>query len=216
MHVKDVMQTEVVTVAPEATLKEAAALLVEHRISGLPVVDADGAVVGVVSEADILYKERGDRPPRGAFAWFFDPGGLADAKKLEARTVAEAMTSPATTIQRWRNVADAARAMIELGINRLPVVHHDKLVGIVTRADLVRAFARSDEEIRTEIREDVLRRTLMLPNPGAIDVGVEDGAVTLSGSVERQYEAEVAAEASARIPGVVSVASTLTWGEREG
>jgi CBS domain-containing protein len=215
MQVKDVMQTEVVTVAPEATLKEAAALLVEHRISGLPVVDAEGEVVGVVSEADILYKERGDRQPRGRFAWFFDPGALVDARKVEARTVADTMTSPATTIQRWRNVADAAKTMIDLGVNRLPVVHHDKLVGIVTRADLVRAFARSDDEIRTEIREDVLRRTLMLPNPGAIDVGVEAGAVTLSGSVERRYEAEVAAEASARIPGVVSVASTLTWNERD-
>jgi CBS domain-containing protein len=215
MHVEDVMQTEVVTVAPEATLKEAAALLVEHRISGLPVVDAGGAVVGVVSEADILYKECGERAPRGLLAWFFDPGGLADARKLNARTVAQAMTSPATTIQRWRNVADAAKAMIDLDVNRLPVVHHDKLVGIVTRADLVRAFARTDEEIRTEIREDVLQRTLMLPNPGAVDIGVEAGAVTLSGSVERRYEAEVAAEASARIPGVVSVASTLTWGERE-
>jgi CBS domain-containing protein len=215
MQVKDVMQTEVVTVAPDATLKEAARLLVEHRISGLPVVDAAGEVVGVVSEADILYKERGERPSHSRLAWFFDPGGLVDARKVEARTVADTMTTPATTIQRWRNVADAAKTMIDLGVNRLPVVHHDQLVGIVTRADLVRAFARSDDEIRTEIREDVLRRTLMLPNPGAIDVAVEAGAVTLSGSVERRYEAEVAAEASARIPGVVSIASTLTWNERD-
>jgi CBS domain-containing protein len=206
------MQTEVIAVAPDATLKEAAALLVRNRISGMPVVDAGGAVVGVISEADILYKERGDRQPRGLLAWLLDPGGLGEGRKLEARTVAEAMTAPATTIQRWRNVADAAKTMLDLGVNRLPVVHHDRLVGIVTRADLVRAFARTDDEIRDEIREDILRRTL-LADPTAVEVVVEDGVVTLRGAVQRRYEAEVAAAASARVPGVVSVTSTLAWSD---
>jgi CBS domain-containing protein len=214
MQVKDAMQTEVVTVAPEATLKEAAALLVEHRISGLPVVDGTGAVVGVLSEADIIAKERGEQPPRGILASLLRPDVLVDRRRLEARTVGVAMTSPATTIEHWRSVADAARTMLDLGVNRLPVLRHDRLVGIVTRHDLVRAFARSDEEIGAEIREDVLLRALMLPNPSAVDVEVTDGAVTLRGWVERRYEAEVAAAATARVPGVVSVSSMLSW--REG
>jgi CBS domain-containing protein len=94
---------------------------------------------------------------------------------------------------------------------RRPVVPHDRLVGIVTRADLVRAFARSDDTIRDEIRDRVLRSVLMLRNPELVEVTVVDGQVALSGSVDTPVEAQIAADVTARVPGVVGVSSSLGW-----
>src|SRR5581483_6940637 len=155
MDVEHLMTRDVVTVSPETPLKEVAAILADRGISGLPVCGAGGEVLGVVSEADILHKERG--LPRGrasVFDWLFARSD-EDANKLAARTAGEAMTAPAITIDAGRPVAEAAALMLDRGINRLPVVHAGELVGIVTRADLVRAFRRSDEEIAREIRQDV-------------------------------------------------------------
>src|SRR5215471_14206951 len=100
MRIEHVMTTEVLTVDPDTSLKDVAELLTERRVSGLPVVDGEGKVVGVVSEADILFKEVGDKKgPQGVIAWLLEPGGPA---KLEARTAGEAMTSPARTIEPTR------------------------------------------------------------------------------------------------------------------
>jgi len=158
MKVHEVMTTGVVTVRPDATLKEAALLLAENGISGLPVVDGEGAVLGVVSEADVLAKES---PPeserRGVAHWLLDSRDPWLETRVAARTVGEAMSSPAQTISPERPVVEAATRMLEGGINRLPVVDpQGKLVGLISRGDLVRAFTRSDEEIRREIEEDLL------------------------------------------------------------
>jgi CBS domain-containing protein len=152
MDVQDVMTRSVCVVAPETSLRDVAALLVEHGISGMPVCDAEGAVVGVVSETDILYKERGAQDGDGLLARFGRVSASRDAAKATARTAGEAMTSPPITITAYRPIAAAARLMLEHGVNRLPVVKNDRLVGIVTRADLVRAFDRTDAEIENEIR----------------------------------------------------------------
>ncbi len=101
--------------------------------------------------------------------------------------------------------------MTEHGINRLPVLKGDELVGIVTRTDLVRAFVRSDEEIRREIVEELLRRTLWLEVPEAIGVDVERGAVRLKGHLERRSDAALLERLVARVPGVVSVQADLSW-----
>src|SRR5581483_5078942 len=144
------------------------------RISGLPVVDADGTVLGVISEADILFKECGEQGPQGVLAWLLEPDG---PDKLEATSVRQAMTVPARTIGQERPVAEAAKRMLEEGVNRFPVVNDDgALVGIVTRADLVRAFVRSDQAIADEIREDVVLKTLWIA-PEALDISVHDGRV---------------------------------------
>ena len=210
MKITDVMTTNVVTVDPEASLKDVAALLAEHRVSGLPVVDAADQVVGVISEADILFKEVGEKGPQGVIAWLLEPGGDA---KLEARTAGEAMTSPARTIGPKRPVAEAAKRMLEEAVNRFPVVDDDgKLLGIVTRADLVRAFVRSDETIATEIREDVVLKTLWIA-PEALDISVEKGVVKLAGHVESKTDAELIEAFARRVPGTVSVESKLSWEE---
>ena len=165
MTVRDVMSHKVVSVGTRAPLPDVARLLVEHRISGLPVVDDDGAVVGVVSEADFLVKEQGpEAVHRGPFARFL-AGSRASRRrlaKLAATTAGEAMTSPAVTIEPYRSISEAATRMASRGINRLPVVDGETLVGIVTRADLVRAYTRTDEELERTIREEVLLRSLWL------------------------------------------------------
>jgi CBS domain-containing protein len=208
MKVRDLMTTEVVTVTPETRLKEAAALLVERRISGLPVVDAEGKVLGVLSEADILVKEGGEKRRGGMLGWLFAPE-IALEDKLTAATVGEAMTTPAVTIRPNAPVHKAAARMVQEGINRLPVVDKRKLLGIVTRADLVRAFTRSDEEIANEIQTEILRRTLWL-EPGAVTVRVADGVVEVTGEVETETDAELLPLFIERVPGVVSVEPALT------
>jgi CBS domain-containing protein len=210
MRVEDVMSTEVWTVRPDTLLKEAAQILAERRISGLPVVDELGHVVGVLSEGDILFKEAGPHKESFFERWLALPvPGLAE--KLVSRTVGESMTAPAVTIGPKRPLAEAANAMIDGGVKRLPVVDDQgQLIGIVTRADLVRAFVRSDEEIAKEIREDVIRRALWI-EPDAVQVVVEGGEVRLSGEVETKAEAELVPGFVQRVPGVVSVLSKLRW-----
>jgi CBS domain-containing protein len=211
MNVRDLMTPEVFTVSPETPLKDVASILAGHGISGLPVVDEEGRVLGVVSEEDILFKEQGHLERRGgALAWLVDGSRYQDAAKASARTAGEAMTSPAITITPERPAAAAARIMLDHGVNRLPVVRDGVLVGIVTRADLVRAFTRLDIEILSEIREDVLRRALWL-EPDAVEVTVDQGEVELSGEIEAKSDAQVLKKLVQRIPGVVSVRSNVLY-----
>jgi len=202
------MTTDVATVAPHTDLRDVAALLVQKRISGVPVVDG-GRVLGVVSERDILFKERpSDGLHRGVLAWLMDEGDLM--LKIDARTAETAMTSPALTIGPARAVADAAALMLDEGVSRLPVVDHGVLVGIVTRHDLVRAFARSDEEISQEIEADPLIRSYWRI-PGAWDISVRHGEVTLTGKVGSKEQAQLIEAFVDRVPGVVAVTSRLHW-----
>jgi CBS domain-containing protein len=211
MNVRELMTTEVLTVSPGTPLKDVAAILAEHGISGLPVCDAEGRVLGVVSEGDILFKEQGRRERRGgALAWLVDASRYKETGKELARTAGEAMTSPAITVTPDRPASAAARIMLDHGVNRLPVVRDGILLGIVTRADLVRAFTRSDEEIVVEIRENVLRRALWL-EPDAVEITVLHGEVELVGEIEAKSDVEVLKKLVQRIPGVVSVSSHVLF-----
>jgi CBS domain-containing protein len=205
MKIRSVMSTHVVTISPETTLKDAAARLVRYGVSGLPVVDDAGRLVGVLSEADILAKEAGSSPRDGMLAWLI---GESPRPVLDARTVADAMTSPALTIGPERTAREAAARMLAEGINRLPVIEGNTLVGIVSRADLVRAFARSDTEIRREIETEVVKQILWL-DPIHLDVDVADGVVTLSGTLDGEGDIELLREFVRRVPGVVTVQSNL-------
>lgn len=217
MKVKDVMTTAVRRVGAGATLKEAATLMADHCISGLPVVGPDGTVVGVVSEGDILFKETGPAPKAGLVARLFSLRISELAAKLEARTVGEAMTAPAVTVRPNAPVSEAASMMLDRNVKRLPVVDEfGKLLGIVSRADLVRAFVRDDEEIAREIREEALRRSLWV-DPDLLKVTVERGEVRLEGRVETEAEAEIVPRIVQRVPGVVSVLAKLSWpDDRDG
>jgi CBS domain-containing protein len=209
--VRSVMTADVVSVTPDTPIKDAAVLLSGRGISGVPVCDADGGVVGVLSEADLLVKQGGPRNVSGGlFAWLVETASAPDVAKLRARTAGEAMTSPAVTIEADAPVAEAARTMVDRGINRLPVVENGVLVGIVTRADLVRLFTRSDDEIAREIRENVAGRMLWL-DANRLVVEVERGEVVLRGQLDTELEAELLEKRVVLVPGVVGVRSQLTW-----
>ena len=210
MKVKDVMTQRVVTVEPWTPLKEVARLMVERRVSGLPVVDEDGSVIGVVSEGDILVRERGQVVERSLFDHLLEVDGDQGVKH-DAQDAANAMTSPAVTIRPDRAVSEAAALMLDRCVNRLPVVdRHGVLLGIVTRADLVRAFVREDDAIEREIREDVTLRTLWNV-PERLTVGVDSGEVTIEGEVADADSAELLVRFVERVPGVVGIRSRVTW-----
>ncbi|HEY2372133.1 MAG TPA: CBS domain-containing protein [Gaiellaceae bacterium] len=214
MNIEALMTKDVVTVSPELPLKQVAALLSKMRISGVPVCDPDGVVLGVISEADIIRKEQGLAPDvHGVMRWFarvFD----RELDKVEAYTVREAMTSPALTVRPFEPVSKAARLMVEHRINRLPVAVEGRLVGIVTRADLVQAFHRNDGEIADQIRDEVFVRALWL-GPEALDLKVDDGVVTVAGTVDTESDARVTEHLVRSVPGVIGVTTELKVRQRD-
>lgn len=209
MKVFDVMTEEVVTATPDESLKQAAAKMVQARISGLPVLDDSAKLVGIITEADFLRYEasRGERNRKGLLHALFEPHEPIE----EPVTVGEAMTRDPVVVLPEASLSEAARLMASKGVKRLPVVDpNGKLLGIVSRADVVAAFTRPDEVIEDEIREDVVKRILFL-DPDAIEVDVSDGIVTLSGEIENQSDVRLLEELVRRLDGVVRVDGQLTW-----
>jgi CBS domain-containing protein len=212
MRVSDVMTRGVVTVSPQMTLKQVAALLSERNIGGVPVVDGD-AIVGVLSETDILYKERGPSSSERLVDRLFGGDGGAEAAKVAAETVGDAMTAPAVTIEHWEAIAAAAAKMLAAGVNRLPVVKEGRLVGIVTRHDLIEVFSRPDHAIEYDIRYDVVAGSFGL-HPATVAIKVREGKVELRGHVDTPLAAELIPVAARRVPGVVSVDARLSAPDR--
>lgn len=216
MRVEDVMTVDVVTTTRETALKDVARELADRGISGLPVLDDHGRVAGVISEADVLAKEHSERDQRvGVVRRLLGHDRREQDAKFNARVVGDAMTSPAITIERHWSIAVAAEQMAEHGVNRLPVIQRGRLVGIVTRADLVRAFARSDEELAEEIRKLVALQQELWRDDSAVEVTIDAGDVTLAGEVRNRDEAEVVCTLVRTVPGVVTVRSALTWSEED-
>lgn len=213
MRVEDVMASDVATVKPDTPLRDVARLLVERAISGVPVVDEDGALVGVVSEADVMAKERNE-PERGsALARILHRGPTPEELLFDARSAGEAMSSPAITVSPYTPITSAAERMTEHAINRLPVVSRDRLVGIVTRADLVRAFARSEQDVARDVQNQLELHKALLEDGRNVQASIEAGEVTLTGELRRKFNAETLASVIRSIPGVVNVRSELTWSE---
>ncbi|UBU18234.1 CBS domain-containing protein [Nonomuraea gerenzanensis] len=214
MTVADVMTDKVVSVAAATPFKEIAETLVAVGISAVPVLDDDDHVLGMVSEADLLRKEEfreqfhreGYQPPLRA--------RLRHPKarrKADGDTAAELMTSPAVRVSPEASAVEAARLMDAHNVRRLAVVDYNgRIVGIVSRRDLVKLFLRSDEELASEVRDDILRRTLWVPADG-VRVEARQGVVTLSGWMERRSEAAIAARMTRRVNGVVDVVNKLSW-----
>lgn len=197
-QVGSVMTADVVTVGPEAPFKAVAVLLASWRISGAPVVDEEGHVLGVVSQGDLLERAT--------------PHGLLKRqarRKAGAAFVADLMTTPAITVRADDDVAVATKLLEEHHFHRLPVVDGDgKLVGVVSRSDLLRVFLRTDREIREEVREEVLRREMAV-DPASLYVAVHNGIVTLNGTVERASMIPVITALTRRVDGVVEVRQQL-------
>jgi CBS domain-containing protein len=207
MKVGDLMKTSVMTVNPETPLKNVARILSEFGISGLPVVDDDGEVVGFVSETDILFKELGAKGKGERLLEALSPSRRRGRSKAEAETAGQAMTSPAITISSDASIADAARVMLARAVNRLPVTENGRLVGIVARADLVRAFTRSDAEIAKDVNAILIDRFWLQPT--AVIADVSEGHVTVAGEVDSSETAAVLKETLRQLPGVASVNAAL-------
>lgn len=213
LTVRDVMTTPVVTVRRETPLKDVARLLIDRGVSGVPVVDAAGTVVGVISEGDFLVKEQGPgeiRHRRLARLLGESHETQVQLGKIAARTAGEAMTSPVVTIAPESAIQDAAATMTRRSVNRLPVVDDGRLVGIVTRADLLRAYLRTDEDLERVVRDEVVLRMLWL-DPAAFTISVRDGEATITGHVERRSTAEIIEASIRMVPGIVAVHADLAW-----
>ena len=212
--VGSVMTTEVVRAEYGTPFKEVARLLRDHRISGLPVVDDDEKVIGVISETDLMVRQAQTPDPYEPKKRFsldrLTRAGRERAVKARARTAGQLMTQPPVTAHADDTIVEAARTMARHHIERLPVLDEEqRLVGIVTRRDLLQVFLRPDAEIRAEVIDEVLVRALWLP-PRGIDVAVTEGVVTLSGQMERKSETEIAVSMTRQMDGVVAVVDKLT------
>ena len=209
--VKDVMTTHVVSVTADASFRTMAAALREHRVSAFPVLDDDGKVIGVVSEADMLAKEALESEPQGM------PGMIAgilrrrEHEKARGTTAGELMTSPPVTVHPDDTLERAARLMYTRKVKRLPVVDENgHLVGIIGRADLLIMFDRSDEDIRREILDQVIRHDLHT-DPAVFTVEVKEGIVTLEGVAETKEFGHEIVQQVRHVQGVVAVRDRLTY-----
>lgn len=202
--VQDVMTRTVAVVTADTPFKVVARRLAEHRVAALPVVDARDRAIGIVSEADLLVKEEhltADRSHR------HDP----DRAKAAGTTAGEIMSTPVVTIGPGAPLADAARLMHVHGFRSMPVVDPDgRVIGIVARRDLLKAFLRPDADIRDEILEEIVRDALWL-EPDTVRVTVEQGVVTLEGQMERASLIPVFIRLAEGVDGVVRVDARLSF-----
>lgn len=203
--VKDVMTTDVIWVRKDASFKEIATALHEHQVSAFPVLDDKAQVIGVVSQSDMLPKEAlidEQDSVRGGIASIFHH---KDEKKAAGITAGDLMTGSPVTVAPEETVEHAARLMYKHRVGRLPVVDASgRLVGIVSRTDVLAVFDRSDEDIRKEITDDVILYEF-LDNRHALTVTVKDGIVTLKGVPETSATGHAIVHRVRHVPGVVAV-----------
>jgi len=214
MKVAEVMTTSVVTVGPEASWKLVVERMLDARVSGLPVVDEDGHLLGMVTEADLVSRPAfGDRPHRSLVALVDLLTGEAHwAHKADAHTAAELMTTGVITASPREHLRVVAQRMLDRRVKRLPVVEGGRLVGIISRRDLLRSFHRTDTEIAAEITER-LGTVRYAPEDHDVTASVHDGVVVLDGSVELEGEVPVVEGLARDVPGVVQVISRVTYRE---
>jgi CBS domain-containing protein len=194
MRAKDVMTSPVITVTPKTHCKDAAAMLVEHRISALPVVDPAGRLVGLVSEADLLPLEA-------------TPDPRAQATPLPPRTlplprlVEDVMAPEVSVVDEQTDLGVVAQRMLDEQVKRFPVMREDELIGIVSRHDLVRVIARTDDEVEAGVQRALTEEGMRLTS---MAVTVCDGVVELRGGGDRQT-LRLAQILARSVPGVLDV-----------
>lgn len=213
--VEDVMTADVVTVSTDTPFKDVVRAMHDRGVSGVPVVDAEGRLLGIVTEADLLRAEQEGLEPRRRkpfLEWFVDRRLL---EKLERRgedlRAGDIMTGEVVTVGPRNSVREAIKVLLEAGVKRLPVTDGEgRVVGVVSRGDLLSPFLRTDEEIRREIAEVVIWRG-MWADPHGIVVGVDRGVATLSGEVENEAEKTILLDVVRRVDGVVGIEDRLTY-----
>jgi len=211
-NVADVMTRRVIVTREDTPFKEIARRMSEHGVSGLPVVDAGDRLVGIVSEGDLLAAEDGGHHGNLILEWFIGRKRLeeieAKGDDLRARDV---MMRDVVTIGPAEPIDAAARSMLTNGVKRLPVVDDEgKVVGIVSRTDVLRPYLRDDEAIRKEIVEDVILDTMWI-DPSTVQVEVKEGVVILEGRIETKSTKELLVDLVRRVSGVVGVEDHLLF-----
>jgi len=205
--VRDVMSALPVSVSKTASFREIVAKLRECRVSAFPVLDADGKVIGIVSEADLLVKEAMADEPN--VVWGLLAGIVHHSARAKAGgvTAADLMTSPAVTIGPGETVERAARLMYDRKVKRLPVVDQaGRPIGIISRTDVLAVFDRTDAEIREEILSQVITGR---SEPSWYSVIVKDGVVTLEGTPETVAIGRDLVRRARHVQGVVAVRARL-------
>ncbi|MCD9193330.1 CBS domain-containing protein [Streptomyces albireticuli] len=207
--VDELMTRNVVRVRPDTPFKEIVRELAENDVTAVPVIDPSGRVVGVVSEADLMRKSADQPDPFGRVAV---PSLEAwERAKAEGARAEELMSAPPVCARPEWNVVETARLMTTQNVKRLPVVDEtDHLVGIISRADILRVFLREDAAIRSEIERDLLERTMGLA-PSAVRAEVSEGQVILTGNVETRSTIPLIEHLCRSVDGVVSVHQRLTY-----
>jgi CBS domain-containing protein len=209
--VRDIMSSPVVTVAPDAPFDEVVERLLAEGVSGLPVVDEDGLLLGIVTEADLVSNQAYGYRRKRALALVFDHLRGRDpqwVRKSSGRRARDLMSGAVSVVAPDEEVAAAARRMLEDGHKRLPVVEEGRLVGIVSRMDLLRPYCRKDVEIAADVSL-LLVDPLRTPEDHQVRAQVERGVVTLLGSVRVPSDSLLVEAMAARIPGVVAVDNLL-------
>jgi CBS domain-containing protein len=202
MRARDIMTTPVTVVRPETPIKEAAAVLAENGFTALPVVDAEDRLIGIISEADLMR----DRVPR-------DPRALCHPSEamptVATTTVGEVMTTPVTAMGAGTDIAVLAKALLDAGHRSMPIVDGSRLIGIVTRRDIVRVVARDDHSIA----EDVRHRLEIYGGERRWRVEVNDGMVTIGDQFDDESDRHVATVLAEAVPGVVRATAFATHEE---
>jgi CBS domain-containing protein len=204
------MTSRVHVATPSATFKFLVRLIEENRVSAIPIVDQQGIPIGIVSEADLLLKER-RRELESPGDLLHLPDRRHERAKAEGTVASEVMTSPAITVAAGTSLSQAARLMQEKNIRRLVVVDgRGRIAGIVSRSDLLQVFLRTDDELRAEIAGTLIP-TLLVSSSERIEVDVRSNVVTLAGEVDRRSDAELLTRMTKEVDGVVGVIDRLSY-----
>lgn len=211
MKVKDVMTSPVITIGPDATFADTVEQLLVHDISGVPVAHPDGTLLGIVTEADLVSKEAYGYRRRRALGLLVDLFRGRDpqwVRKCAGLTAREVMTAAPLTASPDEELAVAARRMLETKHKRLPVVENGRIVGMLSRHDLLRAYDRDDEEIARDVKV-LLADPLRVPETHHAEATVAHGVVSLFGTVQWPSDRPLLEAIVANVPGVVAVDNQL-------
>lgn len=209
-HVKDLMTRRVIAITGETGFKEIALVLRSHGISALPVLDDEGRVIGVVSASDLLLKLEDATADEDGF--ILEPRRRKEARHKSAGAIGrELMTAPAVTVRAAETVEEAARVMRRHRVKRLPVLDETgRLVGILSRGDLLRVYTAPDTWIESEIRHEVIEKEFLLSGVG---VSVAAGVAVLTGKVERRSTIPRLLHAVRHVEGVVRAEAHVEYAE---
>jgi CBS domain-containing protein len=200
------MTARVHVASPSTPFKMLVRLIEENRISAVPIVDAQGSPIGIVSEADLLLKENAD--PTSPLDLLRQ---RRQREKADGVLAADVMTSPVVTVGVDTPIAQAARVMRERNVRRLVVVDtRIRIAGVVSRSDLLKVFLRTDEDLRDEVLHKLLPAVVPIEASG-IDVEVESNVITLSGRVDRRTDVEILYRLARDLDGVVNVVNHLSF-----